>query len=144
MGTDMQIIYSLHARGVNLAMLSWLPHWGRDKMDVISQRTFSTAFSWMKMFEFRLQFHWNLFPRVQLTIFQHWFRKWLDADKATSQYLNQWWLVYWRIYASLGLNELTGLKWSNIDKFGKGYSKYFSTAVALQALIAQLICTLGQ
>ena len=23
-----------------------------------------------------------------------------------SHYLNQWWLVYWRIYASLGLNEL--------------------------------------
>ena len=27
-------------------------------------------------------------------------------DKATSHYLNQWWLVYWRIYASLSLNEL--------------------------------------
>ena len=26
--------------------------------------------------------------------------------QATSHYLNQWWLVYWRIYASLGLNEL--------------------------------------
>ena len=25
---------------------------------------------------------------------------------ATSHYLNQWWLVYWRIYASFGLNEL--------------------------------------
>ena len=25
----------------------------------------------------------------------------------TSHYLKQWWLVYWRIYASLGLNELT-------------------------------------
>ena len=24
----------------------------------------------------------------------------------TSHYLNQWWLVYWRIYTSLGLNEL--------------------------------------
>ena len=24
-------------------------------------------------------------------------------------YLNQWWLVYWRIYASLGLNELSRL-----------------------------------
>ena len=24
-----------------------------------------------------------------------------------NHYLNQWWLVYWRIYASLGLNELT-------------------------------------
>ena len=25
---------------------------------------------------------------------------------ATSHYLNQWWLIYWCIYASLGLNEL--------------------------------------
>ena len=28
------------------------------------------------------------------------------ADQATSHYLNQWWVVYWRIYASPGLNEL--------------------------------------
>ena len=27
-------------------------------------------------------------------------------DQATSHYLNQWWLVYWRIRASLGLNVL--------------------------------------
>ena len=27
--------------------------------------------------------------------------------QATNHYLNQWWLVYWRIYALLGLNELT-------------------------------------
>ena len=44
---------------------------------------------------------------VQLTIFHHWFRWWLGAVQATSHCLNQWWLVYWRIYASLGLNELT-------------------------------------
>ena len=31
------------------------------------------------------------------------------ADEATSHYLNQWWEVYWRIYASLGLNELNWL-----------------------------------
>ena len=49
-------------------------HWGRDKMDAISQTIFSSAFSWMKMFEFRLKFQWSLFLRVQLTIFQHWFR----------------------------------------------------------------------
>ena len=83
-----------------------LTHWGRDKMAAIFQMTFSNAFSWMKMFKFRLRFHWSLFPRVQLTIFQHWFRKWLGTDQATSHYLNQCWLVYWCIYASLGLNEL--------------------------------------
>ena len=86
-----------------------LTHWGRDKMAAVSQTTFSNAFSWMKMIEFRLRFYWSLFPRVQLIIFQHWFRWWLGAGQATSHYLNQWWLVYWRIYTSLGLNELTKL-----------------------------------
>ena len=51
-----------------------LTHWGRDKMDAISQTTLSIAFSWMKIYEFRLNFRWSLFLRVQLTIFQHWFR----------------------------------------------------------------------
>ena len=77
------------------------------QMDAISQMTFSNAFSWMKMSEFRLKFHWSLFPRVQLTIFQHWLRWWLGAVQATSHYLNQWVLVYQCIYASLGINELT-------------------------------------
>ena len=48
-----------------------LTHWGRDKMDAIYQTTFSNAISWMKMYQFRLRFHWSLFPRVKLTIFQH-------------------------------------------------------------------------
>ena len=51
-----------------------LTHWGRDKMDAISQATFSNAFSWMKLYEFQLKFHWSLFLRVQLTILQHWSR----------------------------------------------------------------------
>ena len=57
-----------------LSVYWWLTHWGRDKMDATSQTTFSSAFSWMKMYKFRLKFHWNLFLRVQLTIFHHWFR----------------------------------------------------------------------
>ena len=52
----------------------WLSHWSGDKMAAIFQTTFSYAFSWMKMYEFRWRFHWILFPRNQLTIFQHWFR----------------------------------------------------------------------
>ena len=59
------------------------------------------------MCSFRLRFHWSLFPRVKLTIFQHWFRWWLGADQATSHYLNQRWKIYRRIYASLGLNGST-------------------------------------
>ena len=33
------------------------------------------------------------------------FRWWLVASQATIHYLNQWWLVYWRIDPSLGLND---------------------------------------
>ena len=90
--------------------LTWgriLTHWGRDKLDAISQTTFSNVFSWMKMFEFRLEFHWSMFPSDWITIIQHWFRWWLGAVQATSHYLNQWWLVYRCIYASFGLNELS-------------------------------------
>ena len=61
-------------------------HWGRYKMDAILQTTFSYAFSWMKMYEYRLMFPWSLF-------------------QATSHYLDQWWLDYPGIYASLGLKH---------------------------------------
>ena len=83
-----------------------LTHWGQDQTATISQTTYSNVISLMKMYEFRLEFHWGLFPRFELTVFQHRFRYWLGADQATSNYLNQWWLVYLGVYASLGLNEL--------------------------------------
>ena len=78
----------------------------------------------MKMFEFRSKFHWSLFPRVQLTIFQHWFRLWLGAVQATSHYLNQWWLVYRRIC-------VTQPQWVNIP----GYS--FSNDIHASTWLAQ-------
>ena len=46
-----------------------LTHWGRDKITAISQMTFSNAFSWMEMHEFHSRFHWSLFLRFQITIF---------------------------------------------------------------------------
>ena len=51
-----------------------LTQWGRDIMAAIFQTTFSNASSWMKIFKFQLKFHWSLFQRIQLTIFQHRFR----------------------------------------------------------------------
>ena len=54
--------------------LTTLTHWGQDEVNNISQTTFSNVFPSMKMFQFRLKFDWSLFLRVQLTIFQHWFR----------------------------------------------------------------------
>ena len=84
------------------------------------QTTFTNTFSWTKIYKFRSIFHWCLFPRVQLTIFQHWFRQWLGAGQAPSHYLKQWWLVYWCIYASLGLNELS--KCHKISQMDHGHN----------------------
>ena len=71
-----------------------LTNWGRDKMADISQTIFLKAFSWMKLYECRLILHWSLFLRVKLTTFR----------PGNKHYLNQWWLNYQHIYASLGLN----------------------------------------
>ena len=46
----------------------FLTHWGQDKMAAIFWMAFSNAFSWMKMYKFRLRFQWSLFPSSQLTI----------------------------------------------------------------------------
>ena len=75
-------------------------------MAAISHTNLWNAFSWMKLLELRLIFHWSFFLTVKLTIFQLWIRWWLGADQATSHYLNQWWSNYRRIYASFGLKEL--------------------------------------
>ena len=83
---------------------------------------FKSIFLNKNISEFWFRFHWSWFPTVQLTIFQHWIRKWLDAGQATSHYLNQWCLVYWRIYALLGLNDLINdhdnvIKWKHFPRY---------------------------
>ena len=57
------------------------------------------------MHKFRLRFHKILFPKVQLTISEHWFRKWLGPDQATSHYLKQCWFAdaYMHHSASMSL-----------------------------------------
>ena len=40
-----------------------LTHWSQYKIATNFLMTFSNAFSWMKIYEFRLRFHWRLFPR---------------------------------------------------------------------------------
>ena len=96
-------MYTLHRP------IQGLTYWGRDKIVAISQTTFSNPSSWMKMCEFRLRFHWSVLLLIELTIFPHCFRYCLGTDQAKNHYLYQWWLVYWRIHASLGLNELNKL-----------------------------------
>ena len=82
--------------------LSALTQWGQAEMPVISQTTFSNAFSCMKMYRFGLRFHWRFSQG------SNWQYTNIGADQATRHYLNQRWLFFWCIHASLGLNELTG------------------------------------
>ena len=46
------------------AVVNCLTHWGPDEMAAILQTMFPNAFSWMKICEFSLRFHWSLFLRV--------------------------------------------------------------------------------
>ena len=79
-------VWRLHSGlpgGIGLLMMSptyCSTHWGRGKMDAISQTTLSNISSWMKMLEFRLIFHWSMFPRDQSIIFVHWFI-WTDNGR---------------------------------------------------------------
>ena len=57
-------------------------------------KTFWNAFSWMKMYEFRLRFHWSFFLRVQSVLCQYWFQgvKFLLFLAATKQ-LYEWYFL---------------------------------------------------
>ena len=87
---ELLIFFSLHA--VAITTSSTLNTLRRRKMTAIWQTTFSNTRVSVKKFVFWLKAQWNLFPRAQLTISHHLFRKWLGSDQATSHYLNQWWL----------------------------------------------------
>ena len=67
---------------------------GRHFADDIFTRIFWKEYIWIP-----LKFHWSLLLWM-LTILQHWFRYWFGVFQATSHYLNQLWLVYWRIYVT--------------------------------------------
>ena len=58
--------------------------------------------------------------------------------QSPSHYLNQWWLVYWRIYASLGLNELreyrTGLPMRHIEPHIQGHKMFNNTLWSIFSL----------
>ena len=54
-------------------LLTYWTYW-TSKMAVDFLMRFSNVLSWTKIYKFWLRFNWRLLPRVQLTIFQHWFR----------------------------------------------------------------------
>ena len=69
-------------------------------MVAIFQTAFWNAFYWMKYFLIDISL--KFVPEVPIGNILA-----LVQVKATSKYLNQWGLAYWRIYASFGLKELT-------------------------------------
>ena len=70
----------------------------------------------MKIDLFQYKYHWNLFSRTQLTICQHWFRKWLGTEQVTSHFLNRLWAYCWPslLTHTQDLNSLTPgkLEWN--------------------------------
>ena len=67
------ILHNKHPIARLWGNLCSLTHWGQDKMADFSQ-AFSKPFSSVRIYEFRLIFHWCFFLMVKLTIFQYWFR----------------------------------------------------------------------
>ena len=127
-----------------------LTHLCRDKMATILQKTLSNAFSWMKMSEFRLRFHWNFFLLAQFTIFQHRFRWWLGAVQATSHYLNQWLvslLMHICIPRPQWVNPLTlcgshlCFSWSNPHQPQQHTGAHYCRVMAYTLHITEDVCT---
>ena len=77
----------------------FLSHWG--KMADLSQKTFSKPFSSLKIYEFRLRFHWSLFPKGQI-----------DSISALVQ------IMAWR------RTRRQAITWTNGGKFSDGYMRH--------------------
>ena len=85
---------------------SVLTHWGQDKVATMLQ-TFPNIFHWTKTFEFKKKLHWNL------SLGSNW--QWVSIGSDNGLVPNRQqaiiWTndgpVYWYVYESLGLDELT-------------------------------------
>ena len=88
-----------------MGLLCVLKHWDRDKMVDISQTTFPNAFSWMKIYEFRLIFHWNLILRFKLT------NSSIGSDNG------------------LALNRRQAIIWTNDGKFTDAYMRHPASVI---------------
>ena len=83
-----------------------LTHWGQDKMAAILQTTYSYSYIVLKVWCFDPDY-WNLFPRNQVTIFEHCLNNGLTPTRRQAFILANDDVIYWCIYASLDLTELT-------------------------------------
>ena len=73
---------------------------------------FKCIFLKLNVLYFDSKFTEFLFLSIWLSVSQHWFREWLCAQQAISNYLNEWWpSLLMHIYASLSFNELMKQVW---------------------------------
>ena len=81
----------------------YLTHWGRDKMAANFQTALWNGMSWRQICEFRFirRGTFNNFSSLIQTM------AWCRPGDQPLPEPTQWWLVYWRIYALLGINEIT-------------------------------------
>ena len=97
----------MHIYDISLSF-SELTHWCQDKMAPIKETTFWNAFSWTKMYEFWLRFHWNFGTKGSInntpTLGQ--IMAWRQPGWQAIIWTNDG-LGYRRIYASHSLNALT-------------------------------------
>ena len=87
--------------------LHWLTHWCWYKNGYHFAMTFPYIFSWSNSDQNFTKVcsygQTNSIPTLVQIMAWCW--------HATNHYPNQWWSVYWHIYASLGLNELRAPLW---------------------------------
>ena len=103
--------FTPHILYLNVINNHALTHCGQDQMAAIFQKTFSNVFSWKKMYEFRSRF----VPKGRIDNIPALVQK---MAWATSHCMNQWWLIYQRICASLGLNEKFEAVLVSFKRFG--------------------------
>ena len=96
-----------------LLWLLWFSYWRffntlkPRQIDHYFQTTFSNAFSWMKMYKFRLRFHWSFFPKgpiKNMPVLVQIMASRRPSDKPLSEPMMVNLLT---TISSLGLNELT-------------------------------------
>ena len=112
-------------QNTEIDLIYFLTQWGLDKMADIFQTIFSSAFSWIKMYLATIEFSLILVASGPINNTSALVKIMAWRRPGDSHYLNQWWLIYRRIYASFGPNELmsmfaivaTGIGWIYLESW---------------------------
>ena len=117
-----------------LRKIQTLTHWGWDKFATILQMTFSNALNENVRILHKISL--KFVPKVQINNIPALVQKTAWHQPSDKQLLNQWCLVYWCVYASLGLNELRISKSRKYDmKYEPANDLQSSTNITSKVLI---------